>query len=100
MSIDFKNLLSVPDATETKIAHIRSRLQTQKPAFASDKSLLAIFAFGGTMAAINAFDHTGQKGIVFAHFHGKIYTGDALEKLNLHLPAFKPKFARPLVEVR
>jgi hypothetical protein len=48
---------------------------------------------------MNAFDVAGSKGLVFAQFHGEIFTGPALEKLELHLPEINPRYARPLVDM-
>lgn len=55
------------------------------------------FNVGGGIAAINAFNTATQKGIVFAHFHGRIFVGDDLETFNLHPPGINPKFVRQTV---
>jgi L-asparaginase/Glu-tRNA(Gln) amidotransferase subunit D len=60
----------------------------------------ADYNLGGTTAAINAFYHAGKQGIVFAQFHGEIFTGDALRRLELHPPHVNPKFLRPYIDVR
>ncbi len=55
---------------------------------------------GGTIAAMNAFKQARQQGMVFVQFHGEIFIGDALVKLDIHLPGISPRFARPTVETR
>ena len=58
------------------------------------------FNGGGTIAAINVFDFMNKRGTVFTQFHGKILVGEDIAKLNLHPRGYKPRLARPLVDVR
>jgi hypothetical protein len=60
----------------------------------------ADFNIGGTIAAVNALAKTNHKGIVFAQFHGEMFFGEELVKLNLHPPGINPRFGRPTVDIR
>ncbi|MER2519680.1 MAG: asparaginase domain-containing protein [Bdellovibrionales bacterium] len=42
------------------------------------------FNVGGVLAAVNALQAFGHAGVVFAHFHGRIYHGDRIKEMNLH----------------
>lgn len=51
------------------------------------------FNIGGAVAAVNTLRMLRKEGIVFAHFHGNIYSGDQIRDINLH-PSRQPvKFA-------
>lgn len=52
---------------------------------------------GGTIAALEAFDSVKVKGMVFAQFHGHIFSGEALKTLNLHPPGVSPRFTFPSI---
>lgn len=54
---------------------------------------------GGTLAALHAFALFGQKGIVFAQFHGNLYINEDLDTLDLHTAPILPRFGRKAVEL-